>query len=74
MTNFIKVVSSYSSRSLIKPVLTIRLSDSFCTNNISLLLINRQKVHKCLHCLIRAKFLSANIVFTFEDTVPCTLF
>lgn len=74
VTNFIKVVSSYSSRSLIKPVLTIRLSDSFCTNDISLLLINRQKVHKCLHCLIRAKFLSANIVFTFEDTVPAHSF
>lgn len=67
VTNFIKVGGCYSSRSLIKPELTICLLDSLCTNDIALLLINRQRVHKCLHSLIRAK-ISAYSVRVYKVT------
>ena len=72
VTNFIKDGDCYSARSFIKPELTICLLDSFCKNDIALLLIDGQKFNKCFHCLIRAKLHTANTVFTFEDI--CILF
>ena len=61
------ILNKVSIHLSIKPELTICLLDSLCTNDIALLLINRQRVHKCLHSLIRAK-ISAYSVRVYKVT------